>query len=345
VFSIAALHRSQWVGLDGAPNTQTLSFNSPVSERVGIGLSIVNDEIGHGTNQDTYFDRTVSNTVPTSETGKLSFGIKAGGQLFNVDFNQLRNFDAGDASVFFETEHFDSSGLTENNFIASERRNLYLISGYVTDLNYDWKFKPAVLFKAVEGAPLQADFSPSFHKKDGFVFSTARDTGLISKNTHRWNKGAFLDLYTTTIDTEGNISSINKLSKNLNTKAHESSITFTKNGNTIYFTRNNSKNGFFSRDNDGVSRLKIYRGELINGKWKKIKPLPFNSDDYSVAHPTLSEDEKTLYFSSDMPGTLGQSDIFKVSINEDGSFGTPENLGNTINTEARETLLLMDILD
>lgn len=93
VLSISGLHRSQWVGLDGAPRTQTLNINTPVSERVGIGLSIVNDDIGNGTNQDTYFDGVFSYTIPTSETGKLSFGLKAGGHLLNLDFNKLRNYN------------------------------------------------------------------------------------------------------------------------------------------------------------------------------------------------------------------------------------------------------------
>ncbi|MFH6996257.1 flagellar motor protein MotB, partial [Flavobacterium sp. FlaQc-48] len=74
-----------------------------------------------------------------------------------------------------------------------------------------------------------------------------------------------------------------------------------------------------------------------NGKWTNIAELPFNSDNYSTAHPALSADEKTLYFASDMPGTLGQSDIYKASINNNGEFGTPENLGKTINTEGKET--------
>jgi len=80
VLSIAALHRSQWVGLDGAPTTYTLNLHTPVSNRVGLGLSIVNDEIGNGTNQDTYFDAAFSYTIPFSDTKKLSFGLKAGGQ-------------------------------------------------------------------------------------------------------------------------------------------------------------------------------------------------------------------------------------------------------------------------
>jgi len=157
-----------------------------------------------------------------------------------------------------------------------------------------------------------SDFSPSFYGEKNIVFSA-------------------------TFDSEGNTSEIRTFSKSLNTKTHESSAVFTKDKKAIYFTRNNSKNGSFSRDSQKVSRLKIYRGQLIDEKWVDIEELPFNSDEYSIAHPALSKDEKTLYFSSDMPGTNGLSDIFKVAINEDGSFGTPQNLGKTINTEARET--------
>ncbi len=190
VLSISALHRSQWVGLDGAPTTQTLNFHTPVSSRVGVGLSIVDDKIGNGTNQDTYFDAVFSYTVPTSDTGKLSFGLKAGGHLLNIDFNKLRNYDpnslgTGETNIdkkfspnfgggvyyhtdkfyaglsvpnFLETEHFDGSG-QNNSFLAEERMNWYLITGYVYALNPNFKLKPAFLFKAVNGAPLQADFS------------------------------------------------------------------------------------------------------------------------------------------------------------------------------------------
>ncbi|MGY8916072.1 MAG: OmpA family protein, partial [Flavobacteriales bacterium] len=105
----------------------------------------------------------------------------------------------------------------------------------------------------------------------------------------------------------------------------------------IYFTRNNLLDTKNEKGKKGIIRLKIYRAKLFNGIWTEVEELPFNSDSYSVAHPALSPDDKTLYFASDMPGTLGLSDIFKVSINQDGTFGSPENLGNTINTEARET--------
>jgi len=202
VLSIAALHRSQWVGLDGAPTTQTLNFHTPVSDNVGLGLSVVNDEIGNGTNQDTYIDAAFSYTVNTSEEGKLSFGLKAGGHLFNVDFTKLRNYGAESnlpnidnkfspnfgAGIYFhtdqfyaglsvpnflQTEHFDSSDTNSSSLIAQERMNFYLITGYVFDLNTNVKLKPAALIKAVKGAPLQVDLSANFLFNDRFSLGAA----------------------------------------------------------------------------------------------------------------------------------------------------------------------------
>lgn len=202
VLSIAALHRSQWVGLDGAPTTQTVNIHSPVSNRVGLGLSIVNDEIGNGTNQDTYIDGAFSYTIPVSEEAKLSFGLKAGGHFLNVDFTKLRNYGAESnlpnidnkfspnfgAGVYYhtnhfysglsvpnflETEHFDSSDGDSNSFLAAERLNIYFITGYVFDLNPNLKLKPAALVKAVKGAPLQVDASATFLINEKFSLGGA----------------------------------------------------------------------------------------------------------------------------------------------------------------------------
>lgn len=203
VFSINALHRSQWVGLDGAPTTQTINVHSPVSERVGLGLSIVNDEIGNGTNKDTYFDAVFSYTIPASKTGRLSFGLNAGGHFLDVDFTKLQNyrpelvngvtnidrkfspnFGAGayyhtdkyylglSIPNFLETEHFDNSG-EGNSYLATERMHFYLITGYVYEINDRTKFKPALLMKAVRGAPLQADISASFLFNEKFTLGAA----------------------------------------------------------------------------------------------------------------------------------------------------------------------------
>jgi len=175
-----------------------------------------------------------------------------------------------------------------------------------------------------------SDFAAMFYK-EGVVFASSRDTGVVIKNLHRWNNGSFLNLYKST---QGE--SVSKFSNKLNTKAHESTVTFTNDGKTLYFTRNNYDKGF-SRDEDGVSRLKVYRAQWVDSTWTNIYELPFNSDDYSVAHPALNAANDKLYFASDMPGTLGASDIFVVDIHADGTYGDPVNLGPAINTEARET--------
>ncbi|TYP70397.1 OmpA family protein [Aquimarina intermedia] len=182
-----------------------------------------------------------------------------------------------------------------------------------------------------------SDFGAAF-KDDTFVFSSSRDTSMIKKSIHQWNNESFLDLHKASYDKEtGTLSKVSKFSGSLNTKFHESTAVFTKDGNTIYFTRNNYNNNTYGEDKEGTNRLKIYRAYKTAQGWSTPESLPFNDETYSVAHPSLNEDENLLYFSSDMPGGQGLSDLYVVSINEDGSFGTPENLGTPINTEGKET--------
>ncbi|MEA1786790.1 OmpA family protein [Arenibacter sp. GZD96] len=180
-----------------------------------------------------------------------------------------------------------------------------------------------------------SDFAPSFYK-EGLVFSSDRDTGNLARYRHSWTATDFLDLYKVNADSLSR-NKVAKLENTLNTRLHESTSVFTKDGNTVYFTRNNFIEGKYKKDEEGFIRLKIFKATYENGNWTTIEELPFNSDAYSVAHPALSPDEKTLYFASDMPGTFGASDIFKVAIKNDGTYGTPENLGSIINTEFRET--------
>lgn len=181
-----------------------------------------------------------------------------------------------------------------------------------------------------------SEFAPSFYK-DGLIFSSDRDTGNLAKYRHTWNSKDFLDLYKINADSASQ-STVTKLNNNINTRLHESTSASTKDGTTVYFTRNNLDiEGKYIKDEKGFIRLKIFRAVMENGEWAYIEDLPFNNDSYSVAHPSLSLDEKTLFFASDMPGTIGESDIFKVAINKDGTFSTPENLGDNINTASRET--------
>lgn len=180
-----------------------------------------------------------------------------------------------------------------------------------------------------------SDFAPSYYA-GSLVFASNR---LVGKNKasriHEWNDQPFLDIYQLPLDASIN-ENIKSFDSKINTKYHESTAVFTKNGQTMYFTRNNFTNKKYKEDNDGTNRLKMYKGVIAEeGKWV-ITEMPFNSNEYSVAHPALSVDEKTLYFASDMPGGKGMSDLYKVAINGDG-FGTPVSLGDKINTEFRET--------
>ncbi|MDR7209167.1 OmpA family protein [Flavobacterium piscis] len=172
---------------------------------------------------------------------------------------------------------------------------------------------------------------------DKLVFASARDTGGVSKKTFKWTNKSFTNLYSAVLMPDGSVGAPERFQKNINSKFNESTPVFTRDGKTMYFTRNNFLDGKRQSDTKKVTLLKLYKAILVDEKWQNITELPFNSDEFSVAHPALSPDEKTLYFASDMPGAFGQSDLFKVSINEDGTFGKPENLGSEINTEGRET--------
>jgi len=181
-----------------------------------------------------------------------------------------------------------------------------------------------------------SDYGTAF-VDDKVVFCSARDTGNFSKRIHTWTGEYFTNLYSAKLAEDGSLSDVQKFGNKLNSKYHEDTPVFSKDGKTVYFTRNNylDKRGY---DDGKVTLLKIYKANLDEkGKWENITPLPFNSDSYQTAHPTLSPDGKMMYFVSDMPGSLGKSDLYKVAISEDGTFGTPINLGKTINTEGRET--------
>ena len=197
VLSIFALHRTQWVGLDGAPVTNAVSVNTPLNaNNLGLGVTVVNDKIGP-THENT-ISADLSYTIPASETFKLSFGIKATANLFDLDVTRLNpadddpslhdysnkfspNIGAGvylhseKAYVGFSIPNFIESKRYDDNEVAifKEKITYYLIAGYVFDLNSDIKFKPAVLTKMVEGAPLQADVSANFMFMNKFVVGAA----------------------------------------------------------------------------------------------------------------------------------------------------------------------------
>ncbi|WP_394774511.1 type IX secretion system membrane protein PorP/SprF [Flavobacterium sp.] len=189
------LHRSQWVGIDGAPETQSFSIHSPlVNEMIGLGLSVVNDKIGPS--NELYVDGNFSYSIPLGYEKRLAFGLKAGMRMLNVDWSKGRFYNNNDvllnqnidnqmklavgAGIYYYTDKwylgFSIPSFLQNDYyddvqesIDYDRLHYYLMGGYVFDLNPNLKFKPAFLVKAVSGAPLTADISANFMIAEKFV--------------------------------------------------------------------------------------------------------------------------------------------------------------------------------
>ncbi|MEM9919346.1 MAG: OmpA family protein [Bacteroidota bacterium] len=186
------------------------------------------------------------------------------------------------------------------------------------------------------------DMSPMYHD-DFIVFASERDKGVAIKRKSSWTGNPFLELYKVPAKEKkgeecGNFEygKPEKFSKELNSKYHEAAVTFSNDGKQIFFTRNNYFEGKDGKDDEGVVRLKVYSATSNgDGGWGNFDGLPFNSDEYSVAHPTLTMDGNRLFFSSDMPGGFGGMDLY-YSEKEGGRWGPPTNLGPSINTEGNE---------
>jgi outer membrane protein OmpA-like peptidoglycan-associated protein len=192
----------------------------------------------------------------------------------------------------------------------------------------------------LDGNTKFTDMCPTYYK-DQIVYSSAKDSFSMVRNTFQWNGQPFLDLYKTE---QGQISTNKKdkpFSSSLNSRFHEGPVCFTSDFNTIYFTRNNFVDGKINRTSEGINNLKIFISDFDGKEWKNIRSFPYNSDSYSVGHPALSPDNKTLYFVSDMPGGLGETDIYK-SVWTGGSWGKPLNLGESINTRGKEMFTYVD---
>jgi hypothetical protein len=196
--SIFGMYRRQWVGLDGAPTTATASINTPINEsNVGLGLSFINDQIGPATENNISVD--VSYSIQASEDYTVSFGIKGTANLFSLDINKLNIQHQGDPQFqnlnmdfspnvgagiyvhsdntyfglsvpnFLETKHYKDNSVS----VTKERLHYYFIAGHVFDFSSELKFKPALLVKAVEGAPLQVDVSGNFLISDKLTLGVA----------------------------------------------------------------------------------------------------------------------------------------------------------------------------
>lgn len=182
----------------------------------------------------------------------------------------------------------------------------------------------------------KSDFGAFLTNDNTLYFATARNK---ARKNYGWNEEPFLDLYKSTYNADGTFSEPVPVTE-INTKFHDGPATVSADGNTMYFASESFKEGDFEKDK--AKKLKygqvyLYKATRDGDKWTNIKALPFTSKTYSTSSPSLSRDGKTLYFSSNMPGSLGGNDVWKVAVNADGTYGTPENLGKSVNTEGNES--------
>ena len=171
------------------------------------------------------------------------------------------------------------------------------------------------------------------------IYSASQKQAGTLPKLYRWNNQKYLDIYTHPLEKILIGDSLStSFSKKINTKLHEGTFAITRDRKTLYFTRNSKK----KTDTDKISNLKIYRAEWQDDTWKNIVALPFNSDDFSTEHPALSPDGTKLYFASDREGGFGSFDLYYVTIQKDGYFGNPINLGPQINTDKKEQFPFLD---
>ena len=217
---------------------------------------------------------------------------------------------------------------------------------FETNQGYKTKIEKTAPFFSMTNLELNtefADFGGYYNPaQDHLYFLTARRKRSFIKRQWSWNARRFLDLYKAEVDAEKQLGKVSRVSK-VNTKFHEGPLVFSATGNTVYFTRNNVSSGKKRRDGAKIQNLKLYIAQVDEkGKFKNEAEFPYNSKEYSVGHPTISKDGKTMFLVSDKPDGFGGADIYKVALLEDGTFGEMINLGNKINTEGQEMFPFID---
>ena len=246
----------------------------------------------------------------------------------SISFKSIEAYDVADQFMkkYIEFKNYPLSDKyleANENYLDTIKKNSGNYSLYKTDINSE-----------------NSDFGPNFYDNESIIFASSLET--TGDKNFKWSNEPYLDLFIAKIDSLGNLSEREALKGEVNTKYHESTATISNDGKTMYFTRNNFFKGRLKSARDKEVKLKIYKATKTSNSWGSIEELPFNGDQYSTAHPALSPDNKKLYFSSDMPGSFGKSDIWFVFIFEDGKYSQPVNMGPNVNTEFRESFPFVD---
>ncbi|MBI1225773.1 MAG: OmpA family protein [Bacteroidetes bacterium] len=179
------------------------------------------------------------------------------------------------------------------------------------------------------------EFSPAFYQ-NGIVYVSYHKNGPIDTNTGK----PFFELFYAEMDAQNLPQSGRSFSITINSQVHEGPVSFSRDNNLMYFTRNNLEGGIAKANSKGRVTLKIYEARRGQFDWEGIKALPFNNDEYSCQHPTLSADGNRLFFSSDMPGGYGGYDLYYVE-KKDGDWSKPINLGPDVNSSGNEVFPFM----
>jgi outer membrane protein OmpA-like peptidoglycan-associated protein len=178
-----------------------------------------------------------------------------------------------------------------------------------------------------------SDMGPAFYE-DRLVFSST-SIGSKSSATYKWNELPYLKMYSAKVGANGELSGVEPFALKLKTAYHDGPVSIDQKKDIIYITRNNDSKGKASQSKQGVVNLKVFIGKLDQGEWKLVEPFQYNSNEYSIGHPSIDMEGKILYFASDRPGGYGKSDIY-FSVFSNGRWSTPINLGPKINTEGNE---------
>ena len=256
---------------------------------------------------------------------QMTNAVRAYGQLFFTHKDSVKK------DVFFRyanalkgTADFDKGDAMMSEYLGFDQNTPKFMKNVTRNTPSSFKLEMMSKNKT------NGDFGISFYG-DKVVFASVRNA---VEKAYGWNDRPYLDLFSATVDSKGQLSDVVPFSSDINTKKHESNATFSADLKTMYFNRSGEKR--VKVGDEKIAMIKIYKAEFVDGKWTNVTMLPFSSDAYSVEHPFLTKDGKQLYFASDMPGSLGSFDLYVVDINEDGTYSTPRNLGETINTNQRE---------
>jgi outer membrane protein OmpA-like peptidoglycan-associated protein/tetratricopeptide (TPR) repeat protein len=287
------------------------------------------------------------------ENGKQDFYVfKQLGECYYNMFNSIESAkwyalatqNEQDAETYFNyAQMLKANGQYEE---ANKQMNLFAIKAPKDQRAIEFNKTPDYLPSLIEKDKLfnvklldinsdKSDFGAMLYG-DVLYFSSARNTG---GKKYGWNEEPFLDIYQSNLKSDGSFSEPTPITE-LNTRFHEGPVSISADGNTIYFSSESFNANLFEKNNE--KRLKygqvhLFKAQNSNGKWSEISPMPFNDKKYSTSNPSIDKENKVLYFSSNMPGSIGGIDIWKVQVKGDGSYGIPENLGEKINTAGDES--------